>query len=306
MHNPGVKDSYVSINAGYRLSRFGRNGSAYGYPKHDSLNLRYLCACYVDIDYYKLCTDFGTTLGAVVNLQDSSAIPPASIIVRSGRGLWLLWLLGDPKDIERPQWAWPEKVELYCRIQRAIGERLAHMGADLGARDPARHIRVPGSLHSGGEQFVQWWIQGADRRGYMYTLSDLARLFGVQQRKLTQRIRRAFVESNPRKRRGWQALAARRLRDFECLRAMRGGGFDEGCRNYAALVYAWLLRCNGSKRDEAERQVRRMGSECRGPLSAGAVRRAVKTAYGKTIRKVRDQKLSDWLHISPDESCRLN
>src|SRR5262249_52509036 len=39
------KDYYVSINAGYRLSRFGRNGRAFGYPKHDSVTLRYLCAC---------------------------------------------------------------------------------------------------------------------------------------------------------------------------------------------------------------------------------------------------------------------
>src|SRR6266566_8743486 len=44
-----LKDFYVSINAGYRLSRYGPHGSAYGHPKHDSAHLRYLCACYADL-----------------------------------------------------------------------------------------------------------------------------------------------------------------------------------------------------------------------------------------------------------------
>ena len=41
------------------------------------------------------------------------------------------------------------------------------------------------------------------------------------------------------------ALNARRLRDFNTLRALRGG-FSEGCRNNAAKIYAWLLRANGT------------------------------------------------------------
>src|ERR1700722_19997440 len=39
-----LKDSYVSINAGWRLRRQGRDGAAHGYPSHRTDRLRYLCA----------------------------------------------------------------------------------------------------------------------------------------------------------------------------------------------------------------------------------------------------------------------
>ena len=45
--------------------------------------------------------------------QDQGKIPPASIIVRSGRGMWVIWLLRDPKTPDRAQPAFPEKIDLY-------------------------------------------------------------------------------------------------------------------------------------------------------------------------------------------------
>ncbi len=102
------KDSFVSINADYRLAKFGRTPDgartkAFGRPKHSTDDLKYLCACYVDIDYYRINADFGTVLGQVVSYQDAGVIPPASIIVRSGRGMWLLWFLHDPKQPEQAE-----------------------------------------------------------------------------------------------------------------------------------------------------------------------------------------------------------
>lgn len=48
-----VRNSIVSINASYALAN--RNTTAHhGYPLHNNDSLRYLCACYCDIDYYKL------------------------------------------------------------------------------------------------------------------------------------------------------------------------------------------------------------------------------------------------------------
>jgi hypothetical protein len=34
-----------SINASWRLQKYGPEGKAYGYPKHSTSDLRYLCAC---------------------------------------------------------------------------------------------------------------------------------------------------------------------------------------------------------------------------------------------------------------------
>jgi len=309
-----LKDSYVSINAGYRLRRHGRIGGqrtrAFGHPKHSTDTLKYLCACYADIDYYRFNADFGSVLGQVVKYQDDGLIPPASIIVRSGRGMWLLWLLSDPKDPERSQGAFPEKIELYTKIQKEIVERLSHLGADPQARDAARHVRVPGSLHTGSERYVEWWIQGAGASGFVYNLTELAQFFGVQVRELNPRVRAAFRDGEQKykdaaRRKGWEALNQRRWRDFERLLALRGGGFDQGCRNHAAVIYAWLLRCNGWSQADGAHQVMEMAANCRPPLSASQCRDAVKTGFGQKMRKMFNQTISDWLTITPSESEML-
>lgn len=174
-----LKDSYVSINAGWRLRGQGRGGTAHGYPSHRTDRLRYLCAAYADLDFYRLGIDFGQAFGQIVTMQESGDLPKASIIVKSGRGMWLLYLLHDHRDPSRPPGAFPEKLEQYFSLQRAIFERLAPLGADPCASDAARHIRIPGSLHTGNEETVQWWIQGVGAAAYSYSLTQLCQLFGV-------------------------------------------------------------------------------------------------------------------------------
>jgi hypothetical protein len=96
----------------------------------------------VDIDHHKLGMDTGTVIGKIINLQDSGQLPHASMIVRSGHGIWLLWLIHDVESEDISQRAFPDKLEIYARIQAAIIERLSHLGADMAARDAARHLRV--------------------------------------------------------------------------------------------------------------------------------------------------------------------
>ena len=112
-----------------------------------------------------------------------------------------------------------------------------------------------------------------------------------------------LIAHNPAKRRGWVALNARRLRDFNTLRAMRGG-FSEGCRNNAAKVYAWLLRCNAVSRPDALGIVGTMAAQCRPKLDKGAVKDAVN--YSKRMRQMRDQTISDWLKVTPEEAEMLD
>jgi hypothetical protein len=289
------KDSYVAINADWRLRSHGADGDEYGYPLHCGASLRYINACYVDIDFHILGLDFGTVIGRVVNLQDAGQLPHASMIVRSGQGVWLLWLLHDVQDPDLSQRAFPDKLELYRRIQDAIIERLVPLGADMAAKDAARYLRLPGSLNADSETIVEWWIQGANEAGYIYTLPELAKLFNVIPAK---RHRGEIVARNPAKRRGWVALNAQRLRDFNTLRAVRGG-FSDGCRNNAAKIYAWLLRANGKSKSDVLGLLTAMGEQCRPRLSRGEIKNAWK--YTR-LRKMRDQTISDWLKIISSES----
>ena len=46
-----IRDSFISINAAHRMAR-GSKGRR-GLPAHKQETLRYLCACYCDIDFYR-------------------------------------------------------------------------------------------------------------------------------------------------------------------------------------------------------------------------------------------------------------
>jgi hypothetical protein len=257
------------------------------------------------LDYYRLGVDFGQALGRIVTMQEAGYLPRPSMIVKSGRGMWLLYLLHDHRDPSRAPGAFPEKLEQYFVLQRAIIDRLATLGADAGARDAARHIRVPGSLHTVAEESVKWWIQGEGGAAYSYSLTQLCQLFGVQFAKRHVRERAALEEPEKEKhRRGWVALNRRRLRQFSLLRSMRGG-FSKGCRNNAAMIYAWLLRTNGVSRREAAVEVNRMGAECRPPLAPSAARDAIKTGFGRRMTRMLDQTLSDRLNVTSSEAAML-
>jgi hypothetical protein len=242
--------------------------------------------------------NFGQALGNIVTMQEAGALPRASIIVKSGRGMWLIYMLHDPKDPTRAPGAFPEKLDQYFALQRAIVARLAPLGADPCARDAARHVRVPGSLHTGSERYVQWWIQGEGASAYSYSLSQLSALFGVVTPIRHPRERAVFDRTDKeKKRRGWVALNARRLREFNVLRTMRGG-FYQGCRNNAAMIYAWLLRCNGVPRHEALVLVNLLGAECHPHLTPSECKKAVRTGFGPRMCRMLDQTIADRLDVA--------
>jgi hypothetical protein len=221
-----LKDAYASINAGWRLRRRYEAAGRCGYPCHRTYDLRFLCAAYADLDYYRLGLGLGfgfeATLSKIVTLQDQGNLPRASIVVNSGRGMWLLYLLHDENNPPSAPRAFPEKREQYLALQKAIIERLAPFGADSCACDAARHIRMPGSFHTGAEASVEWSIQGEGSSACSFSLSELCRYFPIQRTPKSRKERAAIEEPEREKHRlGWRALNACRLRDFNRLRAMR-------------------------------------------------------------------------------------
>ena len=276
----------------------------------DSANLRYLCAAYSDLDFYNVGLDFGTAFATVLRYQDEGVIPPVSLILRSGRGMWLLWFLHDRKNPDQPQRAFSEKQGLYLQVNRTIGERLTSLGVDAGAHDGVRLLRVPGSINSlsTDRPRVKVWIQTSEHcKPYSYTLDGLARFFRSAPPDLAPVGRKALLDRNRvagNGARGIAQLNARRLREFSVLRAMRGG-FSEGCRHYALLIYAWLLRCNRVEPDVILSEALALAAECRPPLSEVEARQAVKTARKRGFLRMCDQTISDWLGVTQEESAYL-
>ncbi len=136
-------DGFFAIHGMYR-GHYGKNRKGYvaddGTPLpnsyRESAGVRWLTANFVDLDCKKLGLEPGTVIGEVIRLQDAGVIPPASLITRSGNGVWLFWILSD--DHGKPIRGHDSTIVKWSRVQAAILGRFARFGSDTNAADAAR------------------------------------------------------------------------------------------------------------------------------------------------------------------------
>lgn len=306
-HSPALypylqNDSYFSINSFFRggwpmMSEYLKGSYA---AHRDMDDLRWLNACFLDLDCYRLGRKPKSVVLEILRMETEGLIPPVSIFALSGRGVWLFWILRDPEDSTKPQRAWPEKVRFYVAIQNAIHRVLSRLVAD--AHDAARITRVPGSVNGKSGRVVKWWVRpGGDHAPFSYTLDELASVFHPKQ----PRVRSIGPQGGkgkriPKRRRGRIAMRRNRRRQFFALWRMRNG-FHEGCRNYAALIYASILYLYCAKGKALRDKLYQFGDSCKGPLSHNECDKAL--AGGEY--KFTDQKIANWLEITPEESAKL-
>ena len=108
-------------------------------------SLRYLNALYVDIDCYKFNLRKESVLFFLENDYFNQSIPTPSLIVDSGRGLYLIWLIESV----------PSKAfTLWKAMQDYLYNQLKDFGADRGALDAARVLRVIGSYNTKSDSNV--------------------------------------------------------------------------------------------------------------------------------------------------------
>lgn len=112
-----------NVYFGAATRRDGSSGSAE--------NLRHLGTLFVDLDTKQA----GDVDGALARIP----LPP-SAVVRTGGGCHAYWLLREPLDVSTP-----EAVESAKRLLRRLA--LA-CGGDLAAAEPARVLRLPGTLNT--------------------------------------------------------------------------------------------------------------------------------------------------------------
>ena len=149
--NFNKEDVYISMSTFYK-------------PMRRIENIKELTCNFIDLDTYK--TKF-TNTQILMNLEDNyfnRLIPIPNLIIGSGRGLTLVWL------IERvPYMALP----LWKAIQEYLYSQLKEFGADRKALDATRILRVPGSINSkNGER-----VKILEKYDYVYTLREIQREF---------------------------------------------------------------------------------------------------------------------------------
>jgi hypothetical protein len=293
------RDGYYSLNAFYKP---GSGTGMAGLPRafRRASAARYLNCNFVDIDCHDGPFRFWDVVGRA-SLAFGDEIPSPSIFVNSGRGVWLLWLLIDEPGSNLPPSAHVPRQLLWGAIQQELGRRLAHIGADPGARDVARISRVPGSLNSHVEQRVKYLFSASvDGRGLSYTMETLAERLKIDLPRMRACNTRPSLPS-PWAISGYRALAQHRFDAFRQLRDLRGG-FRKGVRNQAAFIFANILRASQIEPSTIEKEVRKLAAECRPPLSSEEVAAILKQ---KRVWKWRDHTIAERLKVTEEEAALI-
>jgi hypothetical protein len=315
IRNHLLRDSFVSINAAHRAAGSSRSPARAGihHPRHRSETLRYLCACYCDLDFYKKGFTYPQALAAVRNAIAEGQLPPFSFLVNSGRGLWAFWLLHDEAaPVHAHTGAFADNpgnhLLLYQRIHREIGCRLAWLGADPAATDAARYVRMPGSFRNDVEAVVLWeWPDEAITPMASYSLRELARLLGLQQPAAKPSAAKASPAGiSPARRHGFDVANHNKLAAVRHLQALRGGGFAEGHRNLAAFILAACLRRNAATGADTLIQVEALARACRPALPHGECLAVVRSVYKDRARKMSYRYIADQLAVTPAEAQSIS
>jgi hypothetical protein len=312
-----LKDSYFSLNGFWRTALKQHKPTPFiknVYARKETA-LQYLNAVYSDIDCYNMGIDPGTALAKISALVKNKSLPPPSCGLTS-RGVWLLWLLKEGRDPNIPPRSKGTNLRTYKMVTKKIRDLLQSVGADPGAVDAARIVRIPGSINSknGAPVKVLWPATGAP---VFYTLRRLVALLGLKPPAqstldwaLINRATKALLRrtskgsSQSTKVNPWTKVNRQRLLQFQELWKLRNG-FSAGLRAYAALIYARLLTTCGASPTKVRADVTLLGQHCKPPLTPAEINGAVKSGTQRRSNSIANATISSWLQITWNEHIAL-
>ncbi|SFU98512.1 hypothetical protein [Halomonas korlensis] len=201
------------------------------------VNLLRTGVIFADLDYYY--TPFSSydpeaMAWAVVQRCHDEGLPIPSVVLFSGRGLQVKWLLDDPiPGRALPRWN---------AVQQALGAALADMGADPSARDASRVLRLCGTVNTKTQEYARVvYVNGSMHAPTAYSFDEFADSVlpltrdELQQKREARQARRErliLIEGHrqgPLKGLHGGQLAWDRMHDLKRLAELRGG-LQEGER----------------------------------------------------------------------------
>lgn len=252
--------------------------------------LKELKAQFIDLDIYK--TKF-TKEQILMNLEENyfnKSIPRPNLIVDSGRGLYLIWLINSVPSKALPLW---KAVEEY------LYSVLKPFGADRQALDPTRVLRVPGSINSKSNSVVKI----LDEYDYIYDLREIQNEFLPE---LDERVKKK--RGRPKKTvfiHRERSLYYARIQDIIKICELRN--YDlKGQRELILFLYRYYLCYFLEDTKKALQDVLELNSMFMPPLREKEVIRATRSSERVYLDKNKDYKyknstLIDLLEISEDE-----
>lgn len=202
-------------------------------PNRRVVNLARIGLLFVDLDTYRMDWAAGRSpeqlADSVLYYCHQEGIPTPSLLIFSGRGIQAKWLLeGTLPRAALPRWN---------ACQRYLVDRLKPAGADVGAKDASRVLRLVETVNSKSNQIcrVVHIEHGLDGQPVRYNFEYLAEMllpvgrWGIEQQKQERQQKRERLKllegrktsSNLRGFSGRQ-LAWHRLEDLRTLATLRG------------------------------------------------------------------------------------
>lgn len=256
--------------------------------------LKELKAQFIDLDIYK--TGF-TKKQIIMHLEAdyfNKRIPRPNLIIDSGRGLYLIWVLKSVPSKALPLW---KAVEEY------LYGVLKQFGADRQALDATRILRVPGSINSKSKTVVSI----IDEYDYIYDLREIQKEFLPELKpKEKKKGRPKKINYIYRER----SLYHARIQDITKLCELRE--YDlKGHRELILFLYRYYLCYFLEDTKKALEDVLELNREFVYPLSETEVIRATRSAERVYLSKDKDyryknQTLIELLLITEIEETHMS
>jgi len=292
----GQKDVYIAINPLYDWK-----------AKRTNDNVSDIQWVWVDVDCNSDAPDwaFVTSL-KVQRLIDKGLLPEPSLTVFSGRGLWYMWRIQPISPRHKTH------LKRWRDLIGQFGDVLRPYGADRASVDPARLMRLAGTVNSKSGRLVtiQQGIQES------YDLDDLAERFLPAKKKAApkpKRVRKATTTGQVKRLHNLYSLNKARCQDLENLVALRGGDLT-GYRNNLLFIYA-LYRLHTDKDITlTARYVEDLNDSLTDPLPPSEVVKTIRSAeeaHTKGEEKddpytFKNETIIDWLAITPEEQAHMS
>lgn len=256
--------------------------------------IKELKAHFVDLDIYK--TKF-TQEQILMNLEENYfniSIPRPNFIIDSGRGLYLIWLINAVPNKALPLWK---------AIEEYLYNQLKDFGADRQALDPARILRVPGSINSKSNTTVEI----LDKYEYVYDIRE------IQKEYLPELEEKAKRRGRPRKTvfiYRERSLYYARIQDLIKLCELRDYNL-KGQRELILFLYRYYLNYFLNDTQKALDDVLDLNREFIQPLPEKEVIRATRSAETVYLSKdkeykYKNQTLIDLLEITDHEQAFMS
>lgn len=236
--------------------------------------LKELKAQFIDLDIYK--TGF-TKEQILMNLEENhfnKSIPMPNMIIDSGRGLYLIWIINSVPSKALPLW---KAVEEY------LYSVLKPFGADRQALDPTRVLRVPGSINSKSKTKVEI----IEQYDYIYDLREIQNNFlpeldESRPKKKGRPSKTVFIHRE-------RSLYYARIQDIIKLCELRE--YDlKGHRELILFLYRYYLCSFLEDTEKALQDVLELNSEFISPLRETEVIRATRSAERVHLNKNKEYK----------------